>query len=110
MDPDLKARKWKEYLNELLNAEYAVNPILSTTSLMAKPILNEITQDETYKAIASLKTWKALGLENIPPELIKYEGKQLYYAMFKTCQKTWREERVPTSWNKTIIIPLQKRW
>lgn len=43
MDPDLKAKSRKEYFKELRNAETTVNPILSTTTLMSKPILNEIT-------------------------------------------------------------------
>lgn len=67
MDPDLKARMWKEYFKELLNAKVPVNLILGTTFLMAELMLNEIIQDETYKAIASLKNWKASGSDNIPP-------------------------------------------
>jgi len=58
-------------------------------------MLNEVTQEETDKAIASLKNWKAPRSDNIPSE--QYGSKQLHYAMIKICQKIWRGERVPTN-------------
>jgi len=90
MEPELKAIRWEEYFKELLNAEVPVNPTVGTTFQRAEPILNEVTQEETDKPIASLKNLKAPGSDSIPSELIKYGGKQLHYAMFKICLKIWR--------------------
>jgi sorting nexin-29 len=59
--------------------------------------------------IANLKNWKAPGSDSIPSKLIKYWGKQLNYAMVKICQKIWRDEHVPMSWNEAIIISLYKK-
>lgn len=60
-------------------------------------IVYDVTQKETNKTIASLRNWKTPGSDSIPAELIKYEDKQLHCAMFKLCQKIWKDERVPTS-------------
>jgi len=60
-------------------------------------MLNEVTQEETNRAMTSLKNWKAPESVSIPSELIKYEGKQLHCVMFKICQKIWKDERVPSS-------------
>ena len=109
MEPELKVIRWEEYFKELLNAEVPVNPTVGTIFQRAEPMLNEITQEETDKAITSLKNWKAPGSDSIPSELIKYGGKQLHYALFKICQKIWRDEHMPTSWNEAIIIPLYKK-
>lgn len=38
-------------------------------------MISEVTQEKTYKAIGSLKYWKALGSDEIPAALIKYSGK-----------------------------------
>jgi sorting nexin-29 len=92
-----------------LNAEVPVNPIVGKTFQRAEPMLNEVTQEETDKTIVSLKNWKAPGSDSIPSELIKYGGKQLHYAIFKISQKIWRDERVPSSRNEAIIIPLHKK-
>lgn len=109
MEPELKDKRWEEYFKELLNAEVPVNLIVGKTFQRAEPMLNEVTQEETDKAIASLNNWKAPGSDSIPSELIKFGGKQLHYAIFKICQKIWRDKRVPTSWNEAIIIPLHKK-
>lgn len=59
MEPELKAIRWEEYFKELLIVEVPVNPLVGKTFQKAEPMLNEVTQDETDKAIASLKNWKA---------------------------------------------------
>jgi hypothetical protein len=64
-----------------------VNQTVGITFQRAQPMVNEVTQEETDKVIASLKNWKAPGSNSIPSELIKYGSKQLHYAMFKICQK-----------------------
>jgi len=109
-------REKRNFLNGILQeAEKTVrkvvpaNPTVGKIFQRAEPMLNEVTQEESDKAIASLKNWKAPGSDSIPSELIKYGGKQLHCAIFKICQKIWKDERVPTSWNEAIIIPLHKK-
>lgn len=46
-------------------------------------MINELTEEETYKAIGNLKNWKSPGSDGIPGELIMYGGKEMHYFMFK---------------------------
>lgn len=109
MEPEKKAKRWREYFIELLNSDIPANPVRKTVFQKAEPLIDDITQDETDKAIDSLKNWKAPGSDNIQAELIKYSGKETQYFIFKVCQKTWREARMPRSWKEVIIIPLHKK-
>lgn len=113
----LEAIRLKEYflLKELLNAEYSSktnnrNQMVDTIFQRAAPILNKVTQDETDKAIASLKNQKAPGSDSVLSELIKCMAKkQLHYAILKICQKIWSGECVPISRNKVIIVQSHKK-
>lgn len=83
MEPKLNAIRWEEYFKELLSAEVPVNPVVGKTFHRAEPMLNEVTQEETDKAIAILKNWKAPGSDSIPSELIKYGGQTATLCHFQ---------------------------
>ncbi|KAL4126110.1 hypothetical protein QTP88_010339 [Uroleucon formosanum] len=85
------------------------NTTIRETHYGAEPIINELTEEETYKAIGNLKNWKSPGSDGIPGELIKYGGKEMHYFMFRICQKIWKGEHLPTPWNEAVIIPLHKK-
>lgn len=33
----------------------------------------------------------------------------MHYFMFKLCQKIWKNEHLPKTWNEVIIIPIHKK-
>jgi len=109
MDTKEKAARWKEYFTELLNADTPDNITRRETHYGAEPMISELTEEETYKAINNLKNWKSPGSDGIPGELIKYGGKEMHYFMFRLCQKIWKDEHLPTTWNQAVIIPLHKK-
>lgn len=109
MDPKERAARWKEYFIELLNADIPDNNTRRETHDGVEPMISEVTEEETHKAIGSLKNWKSPGSDRIPDELIKYGGKEMHYFMFRICQKIWKYEHLPTTWNKAVIIPLHKK-
>ncbi|VVC42319.1 Hypothetical protein CINCED_3A003459 [Cinara cedri] len=55
---------------------------------------------EAKKAVNSLKNWIAPGTNEIPAEIIKYDG---------VAQKIWNDEELPEEWNKAIVVPLHKK-
>ena len=69
--PEMKKKAWKEYYEHLLNVEFSwakdqlpnVEPVVG-----AAP---EITQDETSKAINSMKNGKAPGPSGVVSEMLK---------------------------------------
>jgi hypothetical protein len=71
--------------------------------------VNDITLDETIRAIKRLKNWKAPGSDGIPAELIKYGGIELHKTIYELCKRIWNEEKLPEEWNKAIVIPLYKK-
>ncbi|KAL4148527.1 hypothetical protein QTP88_002756 [Uroleucon formosanum] len=103
MDPKEKAARWKEYFTELLNADIPDNITRRETHYGAEPMISELTEEETYKAIGNLKNWKSPGSDGIPSELIKYGGKDMHYFMIRICQKIWKDEHLPTTWNEALI-------
>jgi hypothetical protein len=88
MEPGKRAERWREYFIELLNSDIPANPVEKTVFQKVEPLIDDITQEETDKAINSLNNYKAPGSDNIQAELIKYSGKELRYFIFKACQKT----------------------
>lgn len=57
--------------------------------------LNDITFDETVKALKQLKNWKAPGPDEIPAGLMKLGGKLLHETIYGLCECT------PMEWGQT---------
>ena len=71
------------------------------------PYLNRhITFDEVANAIRKLKKGKAVGVDEIPSEVL-YNESCIYflYGLFNNCFETGI---IPSSWNNSIINPIQK--
>jgi len=62
MEPSDKAKRWREYFIDLLNAEIPVNKIRKAHYQTAEPMISDITLDEVKVAINSLKNWKLQDL------------------------------------------------
>lgn len=71
--------------------------------------VNDITLDETIRAINQLKNWKAPGSDWILAELIKYGSLELHKMIYELCKCIWNEEKLPEVWNKAIVIPVYKK-
>jgi hypothetical protein len=53
--------------------------------------VKEISKEEVRKAIKNLKNWKAPGSDSIPSELIKYDGNDMYYFIYRIYHRVWLE-------------------
>jgi hypothetical protein len=71
MESSDKAKRWREYFIDLLNAEIPVNSIENVQYQTAEPMISDITLEEVKIAINSLKDLKAPGSDDISAELIK---------------------------------------
>jgi hypothetical protein len=80
------------------------NIIFNNVEEVPPPIYYEINQ-----VVEKLKTHKAVGLENIPAELIKQGGIELKRRIHKLIKKIWQEETVLTEWTEGIICPIYKK-
>ena len=67
--------RWTEYCSELYNYESCGDNIVLDCSQPPKEDLQLILREEVETAVASLKKGKSAGVDNIPAELVKLEGR-----------------------------------
>uniref|UniRef100_H3A4I6 Reverse transcriptase domain-containing protein n=1 Tax=Latimeria chalumnae TaxID=7897 RepID=H3A4I6_LATCH len=97
------AKRWTEYCKDLYNYQLMVNQENINFDYICDhkddlPIL----RSEVEEAIKSLKIGKAVGIDNIPAELLKH-GEVIIDVMSKICNK------ICENWIKSIIITLPKK-
>lgn len=101
--------RWTEYCSDLYNhknnGDINVLTSLESTNDDDHPILRE----EVEKAIKTLKTGKAAGVDNIPAELIKHGGTTLTDILTQICNKIWQTGEWPSTWTQSLIITLPKK-
>ena len=57
----------------------------------------------------NLKLNKAVGPDNIPPELLKHGGRTLKQKLHKLIPMIWNNEQLPQQWNEGIICQVYKK-
>ena len=104
-------RKVKDTLNiwdnEYRNLFTNMSVNSSTHSNCINGNLNsDITKVEVNCAIKSVKSGKAVGIDNIPNEVLKCQNiSNVLLALFNTC---FHYGMVPNSWSETLISPIAK--
>ena len=59
-------------------------------------------------AIAKLKTNKAVGDDNLPPELFIYGLHELLPHFQRLLLSIWNNEKIPDDWKTAVIVPIHK--
>jgi mannosyltransferase OCH1-like enzyme len=57
-------------------------------------------------AIEKLKRHKSPGINQIPAELIKAEGRTIHSKIHKLTHSIWSKEELPEEWKESIILPI----
>ena len=96
--------RWKEHFGRVLNHEEPLNP---GNELNIRT--DCIKRAEIKNAIKKLKSGKAAGCDNMPPEAIKARGEVSEEVLLDLCNHTWSEGKVPDEWKKGLIIKLPKK-
>ena len=74
------------------------------------PISTEApTLDEVKKAVESLKSHKAAGEDDIPPEFWIHGGPKLIDELTLLLQRVWSREEIPKCWRMATVLPLHKK-
>ena len=107
-DKELIAGRWMEYFQELLNQPAPADQI-NATYYHVEPSIETPSYEEVLKAINILKNHKAPGEDNIPAELIKAGGTQLWNRLHQIIVKVWEEENLPEDWLTGLLIPIHKK-
>ena len=56
-----------------------------------------------------LKSHKSLGVDHIPAELIKAEGRTIRSGIHKLIAFIWNKEELPEEWKESSIVPIYKK-
>ena len=75
----------------------------------AEPLVHEPSASEFELAINKLRSHKTPGIDQIPAEQIKAGGRTIYLEINKLIISTWKKEKLPEEWKKSIIVPTHKK-
>ena len=64
---------------------------------------------EIVRSIKMLKSGKAAGPDNIPPESLKADPDLSADIVYGLLGKIWEEEEMPQDWNESYIVKLPKK-
>ncbi|PSN53384.1 hypothetical protein C0J52_03797 [Blattella germanica] len=115
-EPIKVLERWREYFIDVFNANQSEEteqemqvpneerPLTTTEEEIEDPTYNEICH-----IINKLKTKKAAGPDNIPPELIKYGGRTLKQKLYKLIKEIWEKGSMPDQWKEGLLYPIHKK-
>ncbi|XP_063624759.1 uncharacterized protein LOC134796499 [Cydia splendana] len=103
--------RWVQHYSHLLNVDRQAD-LEFINSLPQSPPQTELadppTLEETIVAIKQLKNKRAVGVDSICGELLKYGGDNLHNTLWKYFVRMWDEEHVPESFKISRICSLYK--
>jgi hypothetical protein len=88
---------------------HAVNDVTQTEIHTEGPLVPEPSASEVEMAIEKLKRHKSPGIDQIPAELIKAEGRTIRSEIHKFINSIWNKEEFPQRWKESIIVPIHKK-
>ena len=88
--------------------ESVLNPIRERADPTHSSFSEMITVEEVQKAVRAIKNRKAVGIDELPGELIKTGGNVMVDALHLLFNAIWRSGRLPLIWKTGIIKPFPK--
>ena len=106
-----KVARWGEHFNELLNRPRPLQPVTDPRFMTAGMDISEgpPTSAEITRAIGALKTGRAAGEDNLPPDLFVHGGPELVDELRCLYEAIWAKESIPPGWKTAVVIPLFKK-
>jgi len=110
-------KRWEEYFSEIFNKDdnkagskqemrkVKDNNIENETEVNLEPP----TKTEIQLALTELKNGKAVGLDNINPEVLKVDPEITVIMLYPVLEKIWKEEKIPEKWEEGLIIKIPKK-
>ncbi|XP_076052805.1 uncharacterized protein LOC143032221 [Oratosquilla oratoria] len=110
MDSVEVAQQWQEYYDKLLNVNEDEEEFSEVEEADNEDLENSdnITR-EVEQAIKSMKNVKSSGRDQIPVEVIKYEGLGLITWLHRVIQASWEQQTITSEWGKALICPIFKK-
>lgn len=80
-----------------------------TEHLSSVPYIGIFSRAEVRHGIKKLKNNKAPGFDEIPVELLKANIEITTDVLFCIFGHIWQEEKIPTDWQRGLIVKIVKR-
>ena len=101
-EPHAVNRRWRHYMEKLLNVENDWDRILEADIVEGPCEL--ISEMEVEEAIRSMKVGKAAGPSEIVVEMLKAAGNKGFKIMTKICNHVVSEGAMPKEWELSTLI------
>jgi hypothetical protein len=104
-------RRWKEFLEEILNTSTSLTGREEPVSLPPElPISIKLPlKREIVDAIKAMKNGKASGSDNILAEVVKADPYATTDILLPLFQDIWQKEKFPKEWKEGILIKVPKK-
>jgi hypothetical protein len=100
--------RWRNHFSQLLNV-HGVNDVRQIEVHTAETLVPEPSAFEVEMAIGKLRSHKSPGVDQIPAELIKAEGRIIRSEIHKLIISIWSKEELPEEWKESVIVPIYKK-
>ena len=95
--------RWRNHFSQLLNV-HGVKVVKHTEIHTAKPLVLEASAFQVEMAIDKLKRHKSPGVDQIPAELIKVEGRTFHSETHKLIISIWNKKEIPEEWKHSVFF------
>src|SRR6266576_1795586 len=105
------ANRWKEYIEDLYNSHEKKNRemIEQEWEVREDEIGPEILKEEVILAIKEMKNGKAVGIDEIPIEVLKCLDDRGIQEIVKLCNRIYTTGEWPKDFVRTVMIPIPKK-
>jgi hypothetical protein len=100
--------RWRNFFSQLFNV-HGVKDVGQTEIDTAEPLVPDPSTSEVELVINNVKSHKLPGIDQIPAELIKVEGRTMYLEIHKLITSIWKKKKLPEEWKESIIVPIHKK-
>ena len=114
--PSIPIELWKDHFENILSQQSVRNQEIPDTSqenvgadTCVQELDEEITDIEIKSAIRSLKSGKASGPDELPPEFFKAAEAKILPYLTKLFNKIYNSSYFPIGWSRSVIVPLHKK-
>jgi hypothetical protein len=111
-------KRWEEHFSEIFNKDY--NRVGSKQEMRSvkeennseketEVNLDPPTKTEIQLALTQLKNRRAVGLDNINPEVLKVDPEITVEMLYPLLEKIWKDEKIPQDSEEGLIIKIPKK-
>ena len=112
-EPEEVRERWRVYTEQLYDKDG--KPKLEELQIEEAEEVEEddkgpgVIKNEILAAIAEMKDGKAVGVDEIPAEMLKSFGEKALQEICDICQQMYDEGKWPDDFTRTVMIPLPKK-